>query len=205
MQAGAACPQASSGTKVTETGFCTVAHPSYTIHSCTQCSPRTHGRTMSARKKTGATQARAARGVSTTANASPKRVERGKAGVEAAAGGDDRADAGEQLLLQWIDVSKACKQRDGVPAFTPRCAHAMALLSTPSAAPEAAGFPSTLALIGGCNESEYFPAEEVRHLLRFPSSCTAFAVFHGVCRAMRVRVCACGPRWLTVAPPVPTV
>ena len=77
------------------------------------------------------------------------------------------AEPGEKggLVLEWVNITADCRYPGTTPLFTPRCAHAMTLLpGTP-----ASGLPSTVGVVGGCNELSYFHAEEVR--LSPPARC----------------------------------
>ena len=67
------------------------------------------------------------------------------------------------LALEWVDVSK-CVKKEGVAVFTPRCAHAVAVLPVTSklARSGSSGMPCAFASIGGCSETEYFPLDDVR-------------------------------------------
>ncbi len=70
------------------------------------------------------------------------------------------------LWLEWVDVSPHLKSSPpgGPPLFSPRCAHAVAVLPpTSSLSASSVGLqPCAFASIGGCSETEYFPLDEVR-------------------------------------------
>lgn len=93
-----------------------------------------------------------------TALASPKRLQCPPAVARVSPDGDSTASAvsGDELLLEWVQLPT-----NNSPAFfSPRCAHAMTVLSDPAPGP-AAAFPTSVLVTGGCDESQYFPAEEV--------------------------------------------
>lgn len=110
---------------------------------------------MSGRKKAAAAAPRAE---STAAAAATVSARRSKSGKTTHGGADDSTGSDDELLLEWVDVTKAVGSRVGGPQFSPRCAHAMTHLP---GAGEGGPLAATVAIIGGCNEAEYFPAEEV--------------------------------------------
>ncbi len=117
------------------------------------------------------------------AASSPYRVVGAKTTRGGADGSSASADATMGPLLQWVNLTKECKNADSIEHFTPRCAHAMTVM--PSSIPGlAASFPTTVALMGGCNEAEYSPAEKVGSLYFI------FLVVIVIYEAA-VRVCAC--------------
>lgn len=96
---------------------------------------------------------------------SPQGTARNKQGRAGADGDSVGARSGEdELLMEWVSLTPECSRREGAPEFTKRCAHGLAALGSGSGSshPGGAGGGVTIAVVGGCNETEYFPAEDVR-------------------------------------------
>lgn len=73
------------------------------------------------------------------------------------AGGGGSAASPSGLFTEWVDLS--AKLAGSSTLFTPRCAHAMAIMPRRPAA-QASELPEVI-FAGGCSEMDYFPLSEV--------------------------------------------